>query len=317
MCAGMGYTTRRWGNVTLALAVALASRTGHAGEPTRADLATARALFSRAERDEEAGRWADALDKLRRTGSIKMTPGIRFHVALCEEKLGQLAAALADYAAAEDSAREEGNQDVIDAVAEPRAEVRARVPTLTLRPPADVKDATLWLDGAPLVSASLGTPLPVEVGSHTIEGRAPNRATFSTTVSLVEKEARSVEVVLPWIPRASATPAAAADRKGPPRSGAIVASSGALALVGFGVAAFFVAGNDQSDAQAQCKELTSCDGLKGPVRTWDALALSGWIVGAGTGALAVYLWTRSPSSDRGASAMLLAGPGSLQIVGRF
>jgi hypothetical protein len=300
----------------LALAVAFASHTGHAGEPTRADLATARALFSRAERDEDAGRWADALDKLHRTGSIKMTPGIRFHVALCEEKLGQLAAALADYAAAEDAARKEGNQDVLDAVAEPLAEVRARVPTLTLHPPADVKDAILSLDGAPLVGASLGTPLPVEVGAHSIEGHAPNRMAFSTTVSLVEKQAMSVEVLLPLIPRATAQ-ATAPDRKSRPRAGAMVASAGALALVGFGVGAFLVAGNDQSGAEAQCKALASCDGLKSPVRTWDALALAGWIAGAGAGAIAVYLWTRGPSSDPGASATLLAGPGSLQLVGRF
>ena len=72
-------------------------------DPTPGELAAARELFARAEKDEDAGRWAEALDKVRRASSVKMTAGLRFHIALCEEKLGQLVAALADYTAAEEA----------------------------------------------------------------------------------------------------------------------------------------------------------------------------------------------------------------------
>jgi hypothetical protein len=307
----------------LVLFVAAASRTGRAAEPTPAGIAAARALFSRAVRDEDAGRWADALEKLRRTGSVKMTPGIQFHIALCEERLGKLAAALTDYVAAEDAAREENNKDVLDAVGEPLAEVRARVPTITVWPPADVNDPEISLDGAPLASGSLGSPLPVDIGSHVVEGHAPYRAPFSVTVSSVERQALSVDVFLPSLaspPTATPAPAAAArdERSIAPRVTAIAASAGALAFVGFGVGAFFVAGAKQSSAEAQCQELVSCEGLKSPVRTWDALALTGWIAGAGAGALALYLWARPGAPpNRGAGAMLRVGPGSMQLVGRF
>ncbi|HLK40962.1 MAG TPA: hypothetical protein VKU41_29630, partial [Polyangiaceae bacterium] len=76
-------------------------------------LVEARALFVEAEHDEDAGRWQDALDKVRRVGEVKRTAGVRFHEALCEEHLGRLTRALTDYTAAEDQARSENAQDVL------------------------------------------------------------------------------------------------------------------------------------------------------------------------------------------------------------
>ena len=306
----------------MALSIAASSRAGMAAEPTRADVATARDLFARAESDEDAGLWADALDKLHRAGSVKMTPGIRFHVALCEERLGRLAAALGDYVAAQDAAREGSNKDVLEAVGEPLAELRARVPTITLRLPADVNDAVISLDGAPVAPGSMGALLPVDTGVHTLDAHAPNRAPFSATVSVVEKQAVSIDVLLPPLPSPVGTaplaPRRAPQDKDASRAKALVASAGALALVGFGVGAFFVAGAKQSAAEAQCEGLVSCEGLRGPVRTWDALALTGWIAGAGAGAFAVYFWTRPPTpSGQGSGAVLRVGPGSMEIAVHF
>src|SRR5580658_4739305 len=107
----------RWSCARLVLALLAAPLTSLAAEPSKTDLAVARELFSRAERDEDRGLWADAVEKLRRAGSVKMTPGIRFHIALCEEKQGQLAEALGDYVTAEAAARTEGNKDVLEATA--------------------------------------------------------------------------------------------------------------------------------------------------------------------------------------------------------
>jgi hypothetical protein len=317
-------TSRTRSCVVLALSVAAMSRTVRAAEPTKVELAAARDLFSRAERDEEAGRWADALDKLRRTGAVKMTPGIRFHIALCEERMGQLAAALADYTAAADAARNQGNKDVLDAVSEPLAQIRGRVPTVTLLAPVDVSDATITLDGAPIPGRAVGGPLPVEIGPHTIQAEAPNRVPFSATLNLAEAQTLSVDILLPLSsPLAVGTPAPASaitaeQRPRPARAMALIASTGAVALAGLGVGAFFVAGSQQSTAEKECIEMVSCESLRGPVRTWDALALAGWVAGAGVGAVAIYLWTRpsSPSDERPTAAIRL-GPGSMQIVGTF
>ena len=84
-----------------------------AAAPTESELRAARQLFAEAEHDEDAGRWPEALEKLRRVEQVKHTAGVRSHVALCEEHLGQLARALDDYASAEAEARADGANDVV------------------------------------------------------------------------------------------------------------------------------------------------------------------------------------------------------------
>jgi hypothetical protein len=310
-----------------------APRPALAADPSRSELAAARDLFSRAERDEDAGRWADALDKLRRAGTVKMTPGIRFHVALCEEKLGQLVAALADYAAAEATARAEGNKDVLDAIADPIAALRARVPTLTITPPAGAKDAVVSLDGTPLAPGLLGTPIPVEAGVHTVQAQATGHPPFAMTVSVFEKQAAAVEVRMPVGAAAAGGPVSGSPAPRPaeaeplggavapssaPRTAAIVASVGAASLVGFGLASYFIAGGQQSAAETACLTMVSCDGLRAGPRTWDALALGAWIAGGGVAAFSVYLWTRPATlRDGSAPSSLVIGPGAFRLEGQF
>jgi hypothetical protein len=297
-----------------------------AAEPSKTELAAARDLFSRAERDEDAGHWADALEKLRRAGTVKMTPGIRFHIALCEEKMGQLVAALADYTAAEAVARAEGNKDVLDAISDPLAALRGRMPTLTITPPADAKDASVTLDGAPLATGLLGTPVPVDVGTHTVQAHAAGRPPFATTLSVFERQAARVDVLLPPAAPLGAPPAPAqvvestpeARPGGSPRTAAILTTAGAAALVGFGIASYFEAGGKQSAAETACLRIVSCDDLKGGVRTWDALALGAWIAGAGAAAFSVYFWTRPGGSlEKPPQASLAVGPGTILLRGEF
>src|SRR5258706_15123609 len=100
--------------------------------PSQAQVQAARELFQEAERDEDAKRWAEALEKLRRVAAVRLTPGVRYHIALCEENLGQLVAALADYTLAENQARAENAQDVLRLVGKKLESLRARVPRLTI-----------------------------------------------------------------------------------------------------------------------------------------------------------------------------------------
>jgi hypothetical protein len=328
----------RWGGGLVLFGLLLAPTTSRAAEPTKTELAAARDLFARAERDEDGGRWGDALDKLRRASSVKMTPGIRFHIALCEENLGQLVAALGDYNAAETAARSEGNKEVLEIVADPLASLRVRIPYVTVVPPADAKNVEVTLDGGPLVAGLVGVPVPVEVGAHTVAARAPGRVPFSSSVTVAEKDKLTIEVRFPTPAAAGAslataptggaaavTPAPSASAEpaptrssGPLRVDALATTVGAVAIVGFGVGAYFVAGGKQSSAETVCATVPNCDNLKGGVQTWDALALGAWVVSAGVGALSVYLWTRPGStSEAPAKGELRVGPGSLQFAGVF
>src|ERR1044071_10265846 len=58
------------------------------------ELKRARAQFQQATELEQAGNWTAALQAFREVGQVRMTPQVRFHIAVCEEKLGRLVAAL-------------------------------------------------------------------------------------------------------------------------------------------------------------------------------------------------------------------------------
>src|ERR1019366_10378211 len=120
----------------LAAAIALLIAVGPANAaradpaPTESQLAAARDLFMAAEKDEDAQRWADALDKLTRVSAVKLTSGVRYHTALCEEHLGRLVAALRDYKAAADQAHAEDAADVLRLVDKRVADAPDRLPRL-------------------------------------------------------------------------------------------------------------------------------------------------------------------------------------------
>src|SRR4030095_11314931 len=69
--------------------------------PARADdkqeLARARAQFQQATELEQAGNFAAAVQAFREVGQVRMTPQVRFHIAVCEEKLGRWVAALGSF----------------------------------------------------------------------------------------------------------------------------------------------------------------------------------------------------------------------------
>ncbi|MDQ2647624.1 MAG: hypothetical protein M3020_27760, partial [Myxococcota bacterium] len=66
-------------------------------EDESASLVKARALFQRGLELEQAGNYSAAVQAFREVGQVRMTPQVRYHIALCEERLGRLVAALGGY----------------------------------------------------------------------------------------------------------------------------------------------------------------------------------------------------------------------------
>ncbi len=278
----------------------------------------AREAFARAEKEEDRENWAVALEDLRRVAGVKMTAGVRFHIAHCEAGLGRDIAALEDYTAAEKLGREEHNKDVVDATAEAIAALRAKIPTVSIRVPSDVTDVEIMLDGKLLPSALWATSIPLEPGTHRIDARAPGRTPYTTSLVVKDREASTLEVRLVAAPPApAATPASTViapprEESAPKHTAAIVATGGAVLMAGAGFGAFVVAGGKQSDAQSTCATSVTCASAKGPVQLWDGVALGAWAGAAVVGTVAVILWLR-PSSD----TRIVAGPSTLRFEGTF
>jgi len=307
--------------VCVALVLVLATSSVRA-DPTPTEIQAARELFAKAEKDEDAGQWSEALDKLRRAASVKVTPGIRFHIALCEEKLNQLVAALADYVAADQDAHEQNNKDVIEAVADPLRTLRIRVPTLTITVP-QANGAHVELDGKEIAQGLYGAAMPVEPGMHRVQARASGKRPFTTQVQLSEREAETTTVKWLDIAQPNEGGATLDARETPPASdqphaikwAAIVTTTLAVATLGFGIGAYVAAGGAQQTLFQQCSAMPDCSGLRTTVRAWDAVALASWIASAGLTTLAVVLWLK-PSTKVDRVAIELR-PGGLALAGSF
>jgi hypothetical protein len=315
-----------------AMLLSIAPATGARADtpPTDAQLSVARDLFIAAEKDEDADRWADALDKLTRVAAVKLTSGIRYHTALCEEHLGRLLAALRDYKAAANQARAENASDVLRLVDKRLNDAADRLPRLVVVVVPSLPDATVLVDGAPIEP---GGAVMVDPGSHRVEARAAGRVPAATTVSVLEHDSASIEVRLDPlaapapVPPPSPAPAAAAPTstgtsEAPrDRALAIVGTLAAVALVGGGFGAYAMASRERSDAVASCALVASpqadaCDGERNVVRAWDWVAVGAWTGAAVVGSLVAISLVRL-GHDAGSSPKVVAGPASIALRGAF
>ncbi len=179
------------------LLVSCAASVAHATEPTNTEIAVARSHFDRAVAAENEGRWRDAIEDLNKAIAIKETAGLRYHLGFAKENLGLLVEAMLEYERAAGLIRSGVTTEEIQRFLTPKLEeVRKRVPRLTVQIPPDVKDAELRIDGTPVKRELLGTPLPLNPGTHALVVFASGRRPFHVQVSLGEGTAVSQAVEL-------------------------------------------------------------------------------------------------------------------------
>jgi hypothetical protein len=316
----------------------------------------ARRLFDEGRVAEDAGRWREAAEKFRKATAIKDTPGMRFHLARCEEEQGAFVEALVEY----DRARELIDSgvraaDVEKLLAAARERVRAKVALLTVRLPSGVENVSVELDGKALSGSVLGVPMPINPGPHRVSAVAVGRTPFAQELALATGEVRQLPVELPvatTVPQsvpAPAAPSAAApgrelradDSAVPTRTIVLVGEASLFAAaVGTGIV-FSVArssasaryeranadvldefGMSDPDGVACGMPLPSCDKLDQARKDRDratVFAVSGFIAAGASAAafgLTYWLW---PTAGAPAQVQATAAPGhvGLSVSGRF
>lgn len=136
--------------------------------PTAEELEEARANFKAGLQLEKDGKYDEALPVFEAVGKVKMSAQVRFHIALCHEKLGHLAAAADAYDAAAKQAEKDANAPEVLKVAPDLAKkLRERVPLITFGFVGDVLPDTLTIDGKPVDLTKL-KDVPVDPGPHVI-----------------------------------------------------------------------------------------------------------------------------------------------------
>lgn len=243
--------------------------------------------------------------------------GTLMNVALCDEKLGRTASAVAKFSEARDRAKE-GNMDGHLKAAEERLkELVPRVPHVKIvfaKPP--LPETRIVIDDQVIAMADIGD-IALDPGEHPLVVSAPNHLSYETKIRIADGEHREVTV--------PALRGATSSRR---TIGKIVTISGGV-FIASGVILGLVANNryeDQFDgSNPNCNAMRQCNG-NGQTETERArtLGVVGSVVGGvGVAAVAVglYLWIRSPSESHAKRVTLLPqlapGEAGVVAVGRF
>jgi hypothetical protein len=175
------------------LAVSFSAR----AEPSAEERAVAADLFQTAVTAEDRGDWTACESALADAVGIVETPGLRYHLAYCKEQQKRWVEALVDYRRAEEMMNQGVEADDVAALLpETIRRLQAVLPRLTLELSPVPEETTLAIDGKELSPQLFGKPLPLDPGNRRIEVRAPGYEPFSSELSLLPSERRSLEIVL-------------------------------------------------------------------------------------------------------------------------
>lgn len=282
-------------------------------------LKRAREQFGQALALQTAGDWAGALTLLKEVATVKATPQVRFNIALCEEKLGRLVAALGDYELAAADARAERADQVAEEVEARREALSQRIPKLTVKRGSGAEAASIALDGVALGDQVIGTPMPTDPGPHTVEAKAPGFKPFRKSLRVAEQQSETIEVVLEAEPTPEpvpGTPQQAAGRSRVP--GYVIGGVGIASLAASGVFYALRAGKISTLDDA-CTDRVCPPDMQGDIdqgKLYTTLANVTLAVGvAAVAGGAVLILTSGPSSAP--SVALAPAPLGAQLLGKF
>ena len=248
--------------------------------------------------------------------------GTLLNVALCDEKLGRFASAIAKFTEARDRAQEMGMEVHLAAAEEHIRDLAGKVPHVTLKfsePP--LPQTTIVIDEKLISFASIANH-PVDPGAHDVVVSAPGRLAYKTRFEVAAGEAIDL-----LIPRLEKSVSVTSSRR---TIGKISTGVGVAAL-GTSLVLAVVAKRNYDDATRSCNPIIvggdrvwQCDssGFAG-TRSARTLGTVATVVG-GVGLVAVgvgaFLWLRGPKdTERQVSVVPHVGADGVGIaaVGHF
>jgi hypothetical protein len=149
----------------------------------------AAALFREGRDAMERENYATACPKFQESNRLDPAPGTLLNLALCQENLGRLGAALRSY-------RDvlhllPGGDERVPFAQEHADSLELRVPRLTLLLPPDAPEgARVLCDGEEVPSEKLGLALPMDPGVHEVVLDIPDQEPLRLSVPLAEGERR-------------------------------------------------------------------------------------------------------------------------------
>jgi Tetratricopeptide repeat len=160
----------------------------------------ARALFKAGVTLQKAGDFAKALEKFQEAQRLYPAPTILLKVAQCQASLGKLRESAETYRALERMPKQDTwSPEFVLAQEQGRTEleqVELRTPRLTVKLDPHPPGAKLLIDNQQIDAAFIGVAYPLNPGTHRVVAFAPNYETSEQAVSLKEKDALTVTILL-------------------------------------------------------------------------------------------------------------------------
>jgi len=213
----------------------------HGAWAAGADPAAARAQLQQGYALKQQGKCDEAIPYFEESVRLDRQPKALLNLADCEEKLHRLAAAQSHLVETRDAARSLGLAPYEKAAQERLAALEKIIPKLRIRLARDAPPGSaVARDGVELSQVSLGTPLPIDPGKHTIVARS-DALERSYDVTLVEGESKDLEVtptggrpiaVATKVAPAPAAGSSGAGTQGPPTSADAAAAPDAATAAG-------------------------------------------------------------------------------------
>jgi hypothetical protein len=303
------------------------------------DKAAAQGLLEEARRLVDQRHYATACTKLEASHKLDPAAATLLTLADCYEKTGRTASAWATFRETAAAARRSSDGERERQARDRAKELQPNLSYLTVITWKG-QDIEVARDGSRIDGALIGTPIPVDPGSHQIVASAPGKRSWSTKVNVREQSDRvtvSVPILSEDPSAVSATSAlpidtrtdypmpAASSGGGVQRAFAIVAAALGVAGVATGSVFGLKASSTMNEAKAQC----AAPGFKYPscsdssVRLSEEAVQSGQIStvgfiagGAGVAAFAL-LWFTAPSSSDDSDVSFALAPLAVDLKGRF
>jgi hypothetical protein len=156
-------------------------------------------LFAEAKALESSNNLGEAC--ARYTESLHYNPaaiGILLNVALCNEKLGRIASAVARFTEARDNAREQGLPEHMRAAEDHLAALQPKVPHLAIRLTEQLPETKVLVDDHLVASGALGD-IAIDPGEHVVVVSAPGRLPHRATLVIAPAERKAI--VIPALAR--------------------------------------------------------------------------------------------------------------------
>jgi hypothetical protein len=258
------------------------------------------------------GEYAAACPKLAESARLEPTVGALAKLAECEEHEHRLVSAYGRWHQALNLAHAMGDARAAD-VEHELARLEAVVPKVRVLAGGPLPpDALLRVDDVDLGAASLGVPLAVEPGRHTLQASAQHKVTWSTTIETAADGA-TTSVTIPVLEDAPTVSLAPAPMP-PARTGSsswatvgLVAAGAGVATIAVGSALGVVAMRQRDEAGCPgnlCPDDADADTLRRAKATanWStALFVTGGVLLAGGASL---WWIERDHSRAGVRAVL-------------